>query len=176
MLLVIVLLTTVVALISVVVVKLRRGKAAHKQKRRNFEDSLYYDNKVTMTKETEMKEQDAGTDHQDADHHTGAEENLFNDVLNPYCEVVDRKVHSEITPTPVPKESSTPSRATNGPSIHAIVDRSTKGAKKTADMSTIINKEELYAKPMRRVGKITDKGEVMVASAGAEEGEQLMSQ
>ena len=119
-----------------------------------------------------MKEQDAATDHQDAAHHTDEEENLFNDVVIPYCEVVDRKVHSEITPTPAPNESSTPATATNGPSIYAIVDMSKKGAKKTADVSVIINKDELYAKPMRRVGKITDKGEGMVTSAGVEEGEQ----
>ena len=169
MFLLLVLLTSVVVLILVVVVKRRKG--ANKQKRRTHcEDSLYYNNIVTVTQETEMKEQDTGTDHQDAGHHTGEGEDLFNDVSNPY-EVVD-KVHSEITQTLAPKESSTPASATNVPSIYAVVDKSKKRAKKTAVGSTVINKDELYAKPMRRVGKITDGGEGMVASAGAEEGEQ----
>ena len=74
--------------------------------------------------------------------------------------------------TPTPKVSSTPASATMVDPVYAVVDKSKKkGAKKTEDEPTVINKDDLYAMPMKKEVKMTDKGGGVVVSGGVEEGE-----
>ena len=170
MLLLLVLLTLVAVLILVVVVVKR--KATTKQKRdTTVEDDPYYNTAIVM-QETEMTEQGMGNDYHYALNHTGEEEDPFNDGFNPY-EVVDRRVHSKNTMTPMPKESSTPTSAMNGPAVYAAVGKSKKnGPKETGDVFSITHKEDQYAMPIKKEGKLTDKGEAVVRSGGVEEEEQ----
>ena len=169
MLLFLVLLTLVAVLILVVVMVKR--KAATKQKRDTaVEDDPYYNTAIVM-QETEMTEQGMGSDYHYARNHTGEEEDPFNDGFNPY-EVVDRKAHSKSTMTPVPKESSTPTSATNGTAVYIAVGKcKEKGPKETGDVFSITHKEDQYAMPIKKEGKLTDKGEAVVRSGGTEEEE-----
>ena len=169
MFILLVLLTSVVVLILVVVVVRRKG--ATKQKRdTTVEDDPYYNTAIVM-RETEMTEQGMGSDYHYARNHTGEEEDPFNDGFNPY-EVVDRRVHSKNTMTPMPKESSTPTSAMNGPAVYAAVGKSKKnGPKETGDVFSITHKEDQYAMPIKKEGKLTDKGEAVVRSGGTEEEE-----
>ena len=50
--------------------------------------------------------------------------------FNPY-EEVGSKAQMKTTKTPVPKESSTPASAINGPAVYAVVDKSKKKGAKT---------------------------------------------
>ena len=137
-----------VMLIFVVVAK---RKAGHKQKRdTTVGDDPCYNNTVVVMQETEMTEQCAGTDYQNASNHTGEEEDSFNDEFNPY-EVADRKLHSKNTTTPAPEESSTPVNATSGPAVYATVDKSKKkGPKETGDVVMFTHKEDQYAMPNKK--------------------------
>ena len=167
-------LSTVVVLIVVVVVVNR--KAACKQKR-DVNDNPYYNNTVVVLQEQEM--QGVGADYNDAHscqgvgNNQGEDNNPLNfDVdYNPY-EVVDRKVHSKNTMTPTPKVSSTPASATMVDAVYAVVDKSKKkGAKKRRGEEPTIVSKDLYALPMAKVVKMTDKEEGVVVSGGVEEGE-----
>ena len=75
--------------------------------------------------------------------------------------------------TPTPKVSSTPASATMVDPMYAVVDKSKKkGAKKrTEDEPTVINRDDLYAVPMTKEVKMTDKGGGVVVSGSVEEGE-----
>ena len=76
------------------------------------------------------------------------------------------------TKTPVPKESSTPASAINGPAVYAVVDKSkTKGAKtKKEDRATVRDTDDLYAMPMKeRQMKDEDEGIVATGRAGKNE-------
>ena len=72
------------------------------------------------------------------------------------------------TKTPVPKESSTPASAINGPAVYAVVDKSKKeGAKtKKEDKATVRDKDDLYAMPMKK-RKMKDEDEGIVTTGGA---------
>ena len=163
-------LTIVVVLIVVVVVVNR--KAACKQKRDMIvNDNPYYNNTVVVLQEQEM--QGVGADYNDAHSiNQGEDEDPLNSDVgyNPY-EVVDRKVHSKNTTTPTPKESSTPASATMVDAVYTVVDKSKKkGAKKKPeDEPTVVNRDDLYAMPMTKAVKMTDKEEGVVVSGGVEE-------
>ena len=77
------------------------------------------------------------------------------------------------TMAPTPKVSSTAASATKVDAVFAVVDKNKKkGAKKETKVEpTLVNKEDLYALPMRKAVKITDKGGEVVVSGGVEEGE-----
>ena len=166
-------LSIVVVLIMVVVVVNR--KAACKQKRDVIVNgNPYYNNSVVVLQEQQMLEQGVGADNNDAHSiNQGEDKDLLNfDVgYNPY-EVVDRKVLSKNTMTPTPMVPSTPAGATMVDAVYAVVDKSKKkGAKKkTEDEPTIVSKD-LYALPMAKVVRMTDKGGGVVVSGGVEEGE-----
>ena len=168
-LLLLVVCSSVVLILVVVAVK---RKAATKQKRGTTEgDDPYYNNTAVVTQETEMTEQGAGNDYQYASNHTDEEEHPFSDVFNHY-EVADTQVHSKNT-TPATNKS-TPASAANGPAVYATVDKSKKkGPKKEAgDVFSITHKEDPYAMPIKKEGKLTDAGEAVVRSGGVEEEEQ----
>ena len=163
-----------------------KREAAYKQKRDVIVNgNPYYNNTVVMLQEQEMLEQGVGADYNDAHSCQGVgnnqqginqreDEDMLNfDVgYNPY-EVVNRKVLSKNTMTPTPKVSSTPASATMVDPMYAVVDKSKKkGAKKkTEDEPTVVNKDYLYAVPMTKEVKMTDKGRGVVVSGGVEEGE-----
>ena len=96
----------------------------------------------------------------------------FDVGCNPY-EVVVRKAHSNNAMTAAPKNFATPATAPRVDAVYAVVDqRKTKGAKKkTEDESTVINKDDLYAMPMAKGVKMTDKEEGVVVSSGVEDAE-----
>ena len=176
MFLLLVLLTSVVVLILVVVV---RRKGANKQKRKmKMGDNLYNNIDVMVEQEMEMKENSVVTDckdadcYQDVDNDKDEEDDPLEDGFNQYA-VVDRKEHIKSASTPAPMESSTSTSATNGSAVYAVVDKSKKkGAKKTGDEPMLINKDELYAKPIKKEDRFTDRGQGSVVSGGVEEGEQ----
>ena len=162
-----------ISVVLILVVVAVKRKAATKQKRgTTVEDDPYY-NTTVVTQETEMTEQGVGNDYHYARNHTGEEEDPFSDGFNQY-EVDDRQVQSKNTTTPAPHESSTPASATKEHAVYATVDKSKKkGPKKeTDDAFSITHKEEPYAMPIKKEGKLTDEGEAVVRSGGVEEEEQ----
>ena len=148
-------------------------KAACKQKRdTTMGDNLHYNNTVVVNQEMELKDEGVNADYkdekclEDVDEDKGEEEGTFDDGFDPY-EVVDRKVHTKNAKKPPPKESV--STANIAPAVYAIVDKSKKkGAKETEDGCTVTNTDE-YATPMKKIGKMTDKGEGVVESGGVED-------
>ena len=167
------LLVVCISVVLILVVVAVKRKAAHKQKRSTTEGDDPYYNTAVVTQETGMTEQGLGNDYHYARNHTGEEEGPFSDGFYQY-EVADRQVHSKNTTTPAPNESSTPASATNEPAVYATVDKSKKkGPKKeTDDVFLITHKEEPYAMPIKKEGKLTDEGEAVVRSGGVEEEEQ----
>ena len=169
---------SIVVVLIVVVVAVNRKAACKQKKDVIVNDNPYYNHTVVMLQEREM--QGVGADYnnahrcQDVDNNQqGNDKDLLNfDVgYNPY-EVVDRKVHSKNTMTPTPNVSSTPASATMVDAMYAVVDKSKKkGAKqkKTEDELNVVNKDDLYAMPMAKEVKMTDKGEGVVVSGGVEE-------
>ena len=166
------LVSSILVVIILVVVVVRR-KVTYKQKRgTTMGDSLHHSNPVVLNQETELKESGVGADYKDAagyqdvDEDMGEEEGLFSDGLDPY-EVFDRKAHTKNAKTPAPQES-TPT--TNLPAMNAIVDKTkNNGAKKETEDGCTATNNDLYAMPMRKMGKMTGKGEVVVKSGGVEE-------
>ena len=168
------LLVVCISVVLILVVVVVKSKAATKQKRDTTEgDDPYNNNPAVVMQETEMTEQGAGNDYQNASNHTGEEEDPFCDGFSHY-EVADRIIHSKNTKTPALKEPSTPASATNGPAVYATVDKSKKkGPKKEKNhVFSITHKEDQYAMPIKKEGKLTDIGEAVVGSGGVEEEEQ----
>ena len=169
-------LLTVVALILVVVVM--RRKATYKQKGdAKMGVSLYYKDTVVQKKGIEMKERGLGTHYSDVDNcnEKGEEESSLADGFDLY-ENSDSKAQMKTANIPAPKESATPISATNVHAVYAVVDKNKlkkKGAKKeTEDRCTVKTKVDLYAVPMKKMGKMTNKGEGVVESGGVQEEEQ----
>ena len=164
-----------ISVVIILVVAVMRIKTAYKQKRdATMEDNLHCSNTVVVNQEMEMKEKDMGADnkdvngYEDVDEDSGKEGGLFDDGFDPY-EVVDKKVHTKSANKPASKESAAAASTTYAPAVYATVDKSKKGAKKeTGDGCNNVQ----YAMPMKTKCKMTDKGEGVVESGGAEEGEQ----
>ena len=169
------LLVVCISVVLILVVVAVKRKAATKHKRHTtVEDDPYYNNTaaVMQDREIEMNEEGAGNDYQYARNHTGEEEDPFNAGFNPY-EVIDKKIHSKNSMTPALKESSPTTSANNGSAVYAAVDKSKKkGPKETGDVVMFSHKDDQYAMPIKKEGKLTDKGEVVVRSGGVEEEEQ----
>ena len=168
-------LSTVVVIIMLVMVVKR--KAACKQKRDVIGNgNPYCNNTVVVLQEQEM--QGVGADYNDAhsinqgEDEDEDEDEYFDFGYNPY--EVNRKVHSENTMTPTSNVFSTPASATKVDTVHAVVDKNKKnGAKEKAeDEPTVINKDDLYARPMVKAVKMTGKGGGVVVSSGVEERER----
>ena len=89
------------------------------------------------------------------------------DGFVPYADV-DGKAQIKIAMKQAPEESSTPVIG----DLYAVVDKSQKkGA--TKEKETVTNKEDLYAMPMKKKGKLTERGEGVVESEGMEKGEEI---
>ena len=164
------------AVILMLVVVMLKRKASHKQKT-SRDVTMNDNNTVVATPELELQEQGVSADYKDARGYQGVdndqgEEDPFDVGYNPY-EVVDKKAHSKNAMTPISKNFATPATVPMVDAVYAVVDKSkSKGAKKkTEDKSTVISKDDLYAMPMTKAVKMTDKGGGVVVSGGVEEAE-----
>ena len=193
------LLVFVMSVILILAVAVGKRKAAHKEKRKTkVEESAYYNHTVVVEQERDIQEKGASNDYKDihvyddaddyeeVDNHTSEEDGKSIDGFDPYdvvdgkiadgfgpYEVVDRKEDIKNTKTPAPKASPTPASAPNVPAAHAVVNKSKKSEakKKTEDGCTDTN-DYLNTTAMEKMSKMTDTGEGVVVSAGAEEGQQ----
>ena len=149
---------TLVAIILVVVVVKR--KVTYKQKGDSkMEDTPSYSNELTALQGNELVEK-----------RVDANKGSFVDGFDPY-EDVDCKVQIKTAMKQAPKESSTPVSVTNIGDLYAVVDKSQKkGSKKEKETTT--SKEGLYAMPVKKKGKLTERGEGVVESGGVEKEEE----
>ena len=168
-------LPTVVILMLVVVVVKRKTSRKH---RRSRDVTMNDNNTVVVMPEVEMQEQGVCADYKDEGsyqsvHNDQGENNPFDVGYNPYQYVDDRKAHSKNAMTPAPKNLATPASVPRVDVVYAVVNKSkSKGAKKkTEDEPTVINKDDLYARPMAKEVKMTDKGGGVVVSGGVEKAE-----
>ena len=157
-------------ILAAVVVK---RKAAYKQKGgTKMRDSAYYNNVAVVKQKVELEDKGLDADYDDVGE--GKENGSIDDVFDLY-EDVDSKAQIKRTQKPAPKESSTPASATSIGELYAVVDKSKKkGAKKKEGEGgcTVTNKDELYAMPMKKKGKLTDEEEGKVVGGGAEKGDE----
>ena len=170
---------SIVVVLIVVVVVVRR-KAACKLKRNVIVNgNAYFNNTEVVLQELDMVEQGVGADNNDAHscqgvgNNQGEGEDLLNFDVGYTQYVADWEVLSNHTMTPIPQVSSTAASATKVDAVHSVVDKNKKnGAKKETKVEpTVVSKEDLYALPMRKAVKITDKGGEVVVSGGVEEEE-----
>ena len=158
---------TLVAIILVVVVK--RRKVTYKQKGESkMEDNPCYNNALVAKQGNEVEEKGLCADYAYADMNeaTGS----IVDGFDPYADV-DNKAQIKTARKQAPKESSTPVSVTNSGDLYAVVDKSQKkGSEK--EKETVTNKEGLYTMPMKKKGKLTERGEGVVESGGVERGEE----
>ena len=162
------------AVILMLVVVMLKRKASHKQKS-SRDVTMNNNNTVVATPEVEMQEQGVSADYKDVRGYQGVdydqgEEDPFDVGYNPY-EVVDTKAHSKNAMTPTSKNFATPATVPRVDAVYAVVDKNKKNGakKKTEEKPTVINKDNLYAMPMAKEVKMTDKGEGVVVSGGVEE-------
>ena len=158
------LLLSVLTLMAIIVVVLVvRRKVTYKQKGDlKMEDNPYYSNALGAKRDNEMEEKGLGASH-DYDY---VDKNVGKgwtvDRFDPY-EDVDGKAQSKTAKKQAPKESSTPVSVTNIGDLYAVVDKSKKkGAGK--EKETVSNKEDMYAMPMKKKGKLSERGEGVVES------------
>ena len=161
------LLVFLIAVVLILVAVVVRKKTAYKNRDATMGDNQHYSNTVVANQG--MKEKGAPADYKDVVEDNGEEEGPIADSFDPY-EVVDRKVHTKNTKKPAPKESALTAIATNVPAMYATVDKSKKkGAKKKRKDGCNVAKNDLYAMPMKKMGKMAEKGERVVESGGVEE-------
>ena len=160
---------TLVAIILVVVVV--RRKVSYKQKGDlKMEVNPYYNNELVAKQGNEIEEECLGAGHDYVYANMNEGKGSIVDGFDPYDDV-DGKVQNEAAKKHAPKESSTPVSVTNIGDLYAVVDKSQKkGAEK--EKETVTNKEDLYAMPMKKKGKLTERGEGVVESGGVEKGEE----
>ena len=170
-----VLLTSVVVLILVVVL-VRKRKGDNKQKRSTpLTDNLRCNNSVVVMQEMEMKREgvtaDNGDGYEDVDYDQGEEDDPVEDGIKQY-EFDDRKEHIKNTNTPAPKELCTSVSASNAPAVYTVVDKSKqKGPNAMVEKGSFATKNDLYAMPMEKCGKMTDTGKGMGVFIAVEEGQ-----
>ena len=158
---------TLVAIILVVVVV--RRKVTYKQKGDSkMEDNQYCNNALVAMQGNEREEKGIGADYAYVDMNEATDSIV--DGFDPY-EDVDNKAQIKTAVKQAPKESSTPVSVSNIGDLYAVVDKNQKrGAEK--EKETVTNKEDLYAMPMKKKGKLTERGEGVVESGGVEMGEE----
>ena len=164
------LLLSVLTLVGIIlVVVLVRRKISYKQKGDSkMEHNPYYNNALEVKQGNEMEELSAGHDYDYVDKNEG--KGSIVDGFDPYDDV-DGKVQIKTAKKQAPKESSTPVSVTNIGDLYAVVDKSQKkGAEK--EKEPVTNKVDLYAMPMKKKGKLTERGEGVVESGGVEEEEE----
>ena len=195
MLLLLVFVMSVVLILAGVVGK---RKAGHKKKKTQVEESAYYNHTVMVEQEREIQEKGVSNDYtdvhvyDDADEHeevdtdTSEEDGKITDGFNPYevvdakiadgfgpYEVADRKEDIKNTKMPAPNDFPTPASVTKVPAAHAVVNKSKKrGAKKKKEDGSTDTNNYLNTTAMEKMSKMTGRGEGVVVSAGAEEGQQ----
>ena len=172
-LLLFVVLTLLALILAVVVVK---RKAVYKQVgATTMRDNAYYNNAAVVQQKVELEEKGLGAHYDDIGE--DEEKGSIVDAFDPY-EDIDSKAQIKMfkcSHKPAPKESSTLASATNVGELYAVVDKSKKKGEKKKDGEdgpTVTNKDDLYAMPMKKKGKMTDEEEGKVVSGGAEEGDE----
>ena len=153
-----------VMIITLVVVVVKRKVTYKQEGESKMEDTPYYNNALVANPGNEVEEKGIGADYVDVDMNeaTGS----IVDSFDPY-EDVDGKAQIKTAMKQAPKESSTPVSVTNIGDLYAVVDKGQKrGAGKKKE--TVTNKEDLYAMPMKKKGKLTERGEGVVESGCVE--------
>ena len=165
------LLVLLIAVVLILVVVVVRKKTAYKQNRdATMGDNQHYSNTVVANQG--LKEKGVPADYKDVVENNGEEEGSIADSFDPF-EVVGRKVHTENTKKQAPKESALTASAMNVSAVYPTADKSKrKGAKKEGEDGCNVAQNDVYAMPMKKMGKMTDKGEGVVESGGVEEEEQ----
>ena len=156
------------AVLIVVVVVVRRKTAFKQNRDGKMGDNLQYNNTVVEKQGTEMREKGLGAHYQNIDSDEGEDKSSLVDGFNLAYENVDGQAQLK-------KESAPPLSTTSIPDVYAVVDKSKKREakkKETEDESTVTNKDDFYAMPVKKEGKVTDKEEGVVESGGVEEEEQ----
>ena len=193
------LLVFVMSVVLILAVVVGKRKAAHKAKRKTkVEESAYYNHTVVVEQEREIQEKGVSTDYKDVhvyddadeyeevDTDTSEEDGKITDGFNPYevvdakiadgfgpYEVVDRKEDIKNTKMPAPNDFPTPASVTKVPAAHAVVNKSKKrGAKKKKEDGSTDTNNYLNTTAMEKMSKMKGRGEGVVVSAGAEEGQQ----
>ena len=101
-----------------------------------MEDNPYSNKELVAKQENEREAKSQGVDYAD----------------------VDGKAQIKTAMKQAPKEPSTPVSVTNIGDLYTVVDKSQKkGAEK--EKETVTNKEDLYAMPMKKKGRLTERGE-----------------
>ena len=127
-----------------------------------MEDNPYYNNALMAMQGNEVEEKRLGSDYAYAD---------MNEATGSIVEDVDNKAQIKTAKKQAPKGYSTPVSVTNIGDLYAVVDKSQKkGAEK--EKETVTNKEDLYAMPVKKKGKLTERGEGVVERGGVERGEE----
>ena len=155
-------LLTVVVLFVVVLVVVRRRAACKQNTNVQMGDTLHYNNTVVEKEGIDMKEKGLGANYADVDNGKGEEKGLLVDGFDPY-EDIDRQPQLKHAKRLAPKESAPTASTTSVPAVYAVVDKSKKKG---------TNKDDLYAMPMKKMGKMTDTEKGVVESGGVEEEEQ----
>ena len=166
------LLFVVLTLVALIVAVLVKRKAASKHTGcTKMRDSAYYNNSAVFQQKIELEENGLDADYDDVGE--DKEKVSIVDGFDPY-EDVDSKAQIKRAQKPTPKESSTPASATNIGELYAVVDKSKKAVKKKEGENgpTVTKKDDLYAMPMKKKGKMTDEEEGKVVSSGAEKGDE----
>ena len=135
-----------------------------------MEHNPYFNNELVSNQGSEMEEKGLGAGHSYNYGDTNVGQGVTVDGFDPY-EDVNGKAQIKTAMKQAPKESSTPVSVTNIGDLYAVVDKSKKkGAEKKKETAT--NKEDLYAMPMKKKGKLTERGVGVVESGGVEKGEE----
>ena len=161
---------TLVAIILVAVVV--RRKVTYEQKGdTKMEVNPYYNNyNVLVAKQgNEMEEKGLGAGHGYDYVDKNVEKVETVNGFDPY-EDVDGKAQIKTAMKQAPKEFSTPVSVTNIGDLYAVVDKSQK-KRAEKEKETATNKEDLYAMPMKKKGKLTERWEGVVESEGVEKEE-----
>ena len=162
---------TLVAIILVVVV-VRRKITCKQKSDSKMEDNPYYNSAMVAKQGNDMEEKGpviAGHHYDYVD--TNEVKVKTVDGFDPY-EDVDGKAQIKTARKQAPKESSTPVSVTNIGDLYAVVDKSQKKRAEKEKETVNNNKEDLYTMPVKKKGKLAERGEGVVESGGVEKGEE----
>ena len=162
---------TLVGIILVVVVA--RRKVTYKQKSDSeMKDNPYYNSAMVAKQGNDVEEKGLVS----AGHHYDyVDKNEVKVVtvngFDPY-EDVDGKAQIKTARKQAPIESSTLVSVTNIGDLYAAVDKSKKKGAGKEKETVNNNNEDLYTMPMKKKGRLTERGEGVVESEGVEKGEE----
>ena len=162
----ILLLLLALGVVIVVVVVVRR-KVTYKQKGDSkMECNPYYNNELIAKQGNEVEENGLGAGH---DYDYVEKKCMAVDSFHPY-EDVDSKTQINTAMKLAPNVSCISVSVTGD--LYAVVDKShKKGAEK--EKEPVTNKEDLYTMPVKKKGKLAERGEGVMEKGGVEKGEEF---